>query len=58
MRVVFGVFVSENDIFESYVFVTDIFQRLCLWMQIFHIWSKAFISLSPKVGLSHLEVFS
>ena len=58
MRVVFRVFVSGNDISESYVFVTDVFRRLCLWMQIFHIWSKASISLSPKVGLSQLEVFS
>ena len=58
MRVVFRVFVSGNDISESYVFVTDVFQHLCLWMQIFHIWSKAFISLSPKVSISQLEVFS
>jgi Tfp pilus assembly protein PilP len=37
MRVIFGVFVSGNRIFERFVFVKAVFQDLCLWIQIFGI---------------------
>jgi len=56
-RVIFSVFVSGNGISERYVFVKDVFRGLCLWTRIFDICHEAFRSLSPKVGLSYLEVF-
>ena len=56
MRVIFDVFVSGNHIFEHYVFVMKVFQGLCLWIQVFDVWSRAIRSLSQKVGLSDLEV--
>ena len=30
VRVIFGVFVSGNQVFEVYVFVSEVFQDLCL----------------------------
>ena len=57
VRVIFSVFVSGNNISESYIFVTEVFQGLCLWMRIFDICHEAFRSFSQKVGLSYLEVF-
>ena len=32
IRVIFGVFISGNDISESYVFAAGVFQGLCLWV--------------------------
>ena len=32
--VIFGVFISGNDISESYVFAKEVFQDLCLWVWI------------------------
>jgi hypothetical protein len=32
IRVVFGVFVSGNRIFERFVFVKAVFEDLCLWI--------------------------
>jgi hypothetical protein len=55
--VIFGVFVSGNHISERYVFAKAVFQGLCLWVRIFKILGEAFRSLSPKVGLSYLDVF-
>ena len=52
MRVIFDVFVSGNHIFEHYVFVMKVFQDLCLWIQVFNVWSRAIRSLSQKVGLA------
>jgi hypothetical protein len=58
VRVVFGIFVSGNDISERYVFTKEVFQGLRLWVQIFTIEGEAFRSLSQKVqGLPYLEVF-
>jgi hypothetical protein len=58
VRVIFGVFVSGNNISERYVFAKEVFQGLRLWVQIFNIEGEAFKSLSQKVqGLPYLEVF-
>ena len=32
--VIFGVFISGNDISESYVFAKEVFQGLCFWVRI------------------------
>ena len=57
VRVIFGIFVSGNGIFECYVFVKDIFRGLCLWVRIFDICHEAFRSLIQNVGLSYLNIF-
>ncbi|EDR02653.1 uncharacterized protein LACBIDRAFT_332149 [Laccaria bicolor S238N-H82] len=56
VRVIFGVFVSGNHIFEHYVFAKEVFRGLCLWVQFFDIQAEAIRSFSQKKPDAHRTV--